>query len=146
MNKKKIERALQDVIDTCYDGVEGYETAADEIEEESIKTLFLRLAQQRKGFIEEIKNEALKLGIELNDSATSKGFFHRTWIAAKSAFSPDSKGKIIEEAMDGEKRAVDVYTKVHANPEVPQYLHETLKEQEHLIKVAIHQLNGLFSE
>lgn len=146
MDKSKLTSALHDIIDTCYDGVEGYETAADEIEDESIKTLFLRLSQQRKGFIEELKNEALKLGIELNGSGSSKGFFHRTWLAAKSALSGDSKDKIIEEAMDGEKRAVEVYSKVHANQEVPEYIQDILKEQEHLIKVAIHQLNGLFSE
>lgn len=146
MDKSKLKSALQDVVDTCYDGVEGYETAAEEIEDPSIKTLFLRLSQQRKGFIEEIKNEALKLGIELNGSASVKGFFHRTWLAAKSALSSDSKDKIIEEAMDGEKRAVDVYSKVHANQEVPEYIQDILKEQEHLIKVAIHQLNGLYSE
>lgn len=146
MDKSKLTSALQDIIDTCYDGVEGYETAADEIEDESIKTLFLRLSQQRKGFIEELKNEALKLGIELNGSGSAKGFFHRTWLAAKSALSGDSKDKIIEEAMDGEKRAVEVYSKVHANQEVPEYIQDILKEQEHLIKVAIHQLNGLFSE
>jgi uncharacterized protein (TIGR02284 family) len=146
MDKSKLKDALQDVVETCYDGVEGYETAAGEIEDESIKTLFLRLAQQRKGFIEELKNEALKLGTELDDSGSSKGFFHRTWLAAKSALSSDSKDKIIEEAMDGEKRAVEVYANVHANQEVPEYIQDILREQEHLIKVAIHQLNGLYSE
>ncbi len=146
MEKSKLRSALQDIIDTCNDGVEGYETAADEIEDESIKTLFLRLAQQRKGFIEEIKNEALKLGIELESTGTAKGFFHRTWLATKSAFSSDSKEKVIEEAMDGEKRAVAIYSNVYANQEVPQYIEDILKEQEHLIKVAIHQLNGLLAE
>ncbi len=146
MDKEKLRSALQDIVNVCNDGVEGYETAAGEIQDESIKTLFLRLSQQRKGFIEEIKNEALKLGIELDGSGTSKGFFHRTWLVAKSAFTSDSKDKIIEEAMDGEKRAVEVYAGVHANQEVPEYIQNILKEQEHLIKVAIHQLNGLYTE
>lgn len=78
MEKSKLKSVLQEITDTCYDGVKGYETAADEINDESIKTLFLRLAQQRKGFIEELRNEALKLGIELESSGSAKGFFHRT--------------------------------------------------------------------
>jgi uncharacterized protein (TIGR02284 family) len=146
MDKIKLKNDLQDIVDVCNDGVEGYETAAEEIGDESIRTLFLRLSQQRKGFIEEIKNEALKMGIELNSSGSTKGFFHRTWLAAKSALSSDSKDKVIEEAMVGEKRAVDAYYKVHASQEVPAYIQDILKEQEHLIKVAIHQLNGLFTE
>ena len=146
MEKSKLNETLQEIIDTCNDSVEGYEKAADEIEDKSIKTLFLRLAQQRKGFIEEIKNESLKLGIELENSGTAKGFFQRTWLAAKSALSNDTKDKIIREAMDGEKQAVEKYVKAYSNQNVPQYIEETLKEQEHLIKVAIYQLNGLFSE
>ncbi len=146
MDKTKLGKPLQDIVDICNDSVEGYETAAGEIEDDSIKTLFLRLSQQRRGFIEEIKNEAHKLGIELDNSGSSKGFFYRTWLATKAAFSSDSKEKIIKEAMDGEKRAVDEYHKVFANQEVPAYMLDILKEQEHLIKVAIHQLNGLFSE
>lgn len=146
MEKSKLRSALQDIIDTCNDGIEGYETAAGEIEDESIKTLFLRLSQQRKGFIEELKNEALKLGIELESSGTAKGFFHRTWLATKSVFSSESEEKIIEEAMDGEKKAVEIYSNVYANQEVPKYIEDILKEQEHLIKVAIHQLNGLLAE
>ncbi|HZH72313.1 MAG TPA: PA2169 family four-helix-bundle protein [Mariniphaga sp.] len=146
MEKSKLKSVLQEITDTCYDGVKGYETAADEINDESIKTLFLRLAQQRKGFIEELRNEALKLGIELESSGSAKGFFHRTWLATKAAFTDYTKDKIIEEAMDGEKKAVEVYTVAYGSQEVPQYIIDILKEQEHLIKVAIHQLNGLFAE
>lgn len=147
MDKAKLENELQDIVDVCNDTVKGYETAAGEIKDESIKTLFLRFTQQRKGFIEELKNEALKLGVELDGhSGSAKGFFHRTWLAAKSAIAGVSREKIIEEAMDGEKAAVDVYAKVQASQHVPEYIQNILKEQEHLIKVAIHQLNGLFAE
>lgn len=146
MEKSKLKSVLQDVIDTCHDGVNGYETAAGEIGDDSIKTLFLRLAQQRKGFVEELKNEALKLGVELDSFGSTKGFFHRTWIATKAAFTNYTKDKIIEEAMDGEKKAVEVYVKSYGSQDVPQYIIDILKEQEHLIKVAIHQLNGLLAE
>lgn len=146
MEQSKLKEVLQDIVDTCRDGVKGYETAAGEINDDSIRTLFLRLSQQRKGFIEELKNEALKLGIELNSSGSKKGFFHRTWIAAKSSLTGNSRDNIIGEAMDGEKKAIEVYAKSYGSQDVPEYLQEIIKEQEHLIKVAIHQLNGLFSE
>lgn len=146
MEKSKLKDVLQDIVDTCHDGVKGYEAAAGEIKDESIRTLFLRLSQQRKGFIEELKNESLKLGFELDSSGSVKGFFHRTWLAAKSSLTGSTKESVIGEAMDGEKKAVEVYTKSYGSQNVPEYLRDILKEQEHLIKVAIHQLNGLFSE
>jgi uncharacterized protein (TIGR02284 family) len=146
MNKDKIKHALENIISTCKDTVEGYETAAGEIEDDSIKTLFLRLAQQRKAFIEDLKNEALKLGIEPEDNTTVKGFFQRTWLAAKHSIGKNTKEKTINEAMDGEKKALETYAGAQGDMNIPEYIQETLKEQEHLIKVAIHQLNGLLSE
>lgn len=146
MDKRSIKKELQNVVDICVDSVEGYKTAAEKVDDESIKTLFLRLSQQRKGFIEEIKTESLRLGIELNESGSAPGFFHRTWLATKSTFSNETREKVIEEAMFGEKKALENYTKVYANREVPVYIQEILKEQEHLIKVAIQQLSGLMAE
>ncbi len=146
MNKNEIKDDLQKIVDICNDGVEGYEIAADKIDDGSMKTLFLRLSQQRKGFIETIKNEAHTMGIDFNETGTAKGFFHRTWLATKSTFSSDKKDKVIEEAMTGENKALEVYAKVTADPAVPEYLQHTLGEQERLIKVAIQQLHGLLAE
>jgi uncharacterized protein (TIGR02284 family) len=146
MNKEKLKHALEAIISTCKDGVEGYETAAGEIEDDSLKTLFLRFSQQRKAFIEDLKNEALKLGIEPEENSTVKGFFHRTWLAAKHTLGKKTKEQTITEAMDGEKKALESYASSHADMNIPQYIQDILKEQEHLIKVAIHQLNGLLVE
>jgi uncharacterized protein (TIGR02284 family) len=146
MNKDKLKHALESIISTCKDGVEGYETAAGEIEDESIKTLFLRFSQQRKGFIEDLKNEALKLGIEPEENTTVKGFFQRTWLAAKHTLGKNSKEQTITEAMDGERKAIETYAAAQGDMSIPEYIKDMLKEQEHLIKVAIHQLNGLLAE
>lgn len=148
MDKKQIKKDLEEIIDICNDGVNGYETAADKIEDkdESLKTLFLRLAQQRKGFIENIRTEANRLGIEFKETGTVKGFFHRTWLTAKANFSSDEKVKVIEEAMTGEKKAMDVYSGVIADTELPDYLRDTLKEQQLLVKIAIQQLSDLKAE
>jgi len=146
MNKEKLTHDLQKITEICKDGVLGYGTAAENIKYDDLKTLFLRLSQQRKGFIEDIKNEALSLGIELNSSGSSKGFFHRTWLATKAMFSNHTNEKVIEESMFGEKAALDVYDEVIGDPSLPQYLRETLQEQQRLIKVSVQQLSSLKTE
>lgn len=146
MDKNELKEALQKIIDICNDGVEGYETASKNITKDDLKTLFLRLSQQRKGFIEEIKVEALRLGTELDASGTTKGFFHRTWLATKSTFSSDTNEKVVEESITGEEAAVDVYSKVTSDPKLPDYLRELLQEQQRLIKVAVQQLHGIKAE
>ncbi|HKJ78781.1 MAG TPA: PA2169 family four-helix-bundle protein [Prolixibacteraceae bacterium] len=148
MDTKKLKNDLEKIIDICNDGVNGYEKAADKIEDkdESLKTLFLRFSQQRKGFIENIKTEGIRLGIEFKETGTVKGFFHRTWLTAKANFASNEKEKVINEAMTGEKEALEVYAKVVSDNGLPEYLRDTLKEQQHLIKIAIQQLNDLKAE
>ncbi|QGY47690.1 PA2169 family four-helix-bundle protein [Maribellus comscasis] len=146
MEKKDVKNDIQEIIDICKDGAEGYETAANNIEYSDVKTLFLRLSQQRKLFIEEIKNEALKMGMELDTSGTIKGFFHRIWLATKATFSSATNEKVIEESMTGEKAAVETYDKVLADSELPAYLREILAEQQRLVKVTINQLSELKKE
>jgi uncharacterized protein (TIGR02284 family) len=141
-----LKKDLDDILEINTDSVKGYETAAENIKRGDLQTLFLRLSQQRKAFIEEIKNEALRLGMELDNSGSVKGFFHRTWLATKATFSPETNEKVIEESIFGEKAAVEVYDKVVNDPNVPEFLRESLKEQQKLIKVAIQQLNGLKAE
>lgn len=146
MEKKILGNGLQQILDICQDGNKGYEAAATNSEREDFKTLFLRLSQQRKLFVEEIKNEALHVGLELDTSGTVKGFFHRTWLATKSTFSSATNEKVIEESMYGEKAAIDVYDSVLAEPKMPAFIKEILEEQQRLIKGAVHQLSDLNKE
>ncbi len=141
MNKEKIKNDLQEIIDICKDSADGYEAASNNIEYQDLKTLFLRLSQQRRLFIRVLKNEALKLNIDLNSSGTIKGFFHRNWMATKAVFSRKTNETIIKEGMIGEKAALEVYNSILENPELPQYLKDTLQEQQRLIKVVIRQLH-----
>lgn len=131
---------LQEILDICNDGAKGYDQAATEIENSELETIFHRLAQQRKLFIEEIKIDARDLGLELEDSGSAKGFFHRTWINIKSSFSSKEISAIIEEAKNGEKEAVKVYTEA-LKSDLPAYIKERLENQRLLIAGCITQLN-----
>ncbi|UII24115.1 ferritin-like domain-containing protein [Fulvivirga ligni] len=137
MNTEK--QAIQNVINICHDGAKGYERAAEEINNEEFKTIFNRLAQQRKLFIEELKNDVRDQGITLEDSGTVKGYFHRNWLDIKSTFSKKEDHQIIEEAKYGEQEAVKVYDEA-LNADVPEYIKEKLKQQRHLIAGSIDQL------
>lgn len=146
MDKNQIKYDLQELTDICKDGVDGYEMAALNIEYDDLQTLFLRLSQQRKQFIEEITNEAHKLGIEPDTTGTIKGIFHRTWLNAKATISSSTNEQVIDVSLTGEKAAVDTYDKVLADPELPDYIKEMLLKQQHMIKVAINQLGDLRKE
>ena len=133
-------KAIKNVLDICHDGAKGYDRAADEVNNEEFRTIFHRLAQQRKLFIEELKNDMRDQGAELKDHGTVKGYFHRNWLDLKSAFSNKEDATIIEEAIRGEKEALDVYDHT-LRAKIPLYIKERLQQQRKLIAGAIQQLN-----
>ena len=121
----ELKDKLSSIIDICKDGALGYDTAAESLKDTVYYTIFHRVAQQRKLFVEDLKGEASKLGIELEDSGTMKGFFHRTWLATKATFSSESIESVIESSMRGEKEAIKVYEE-NINETVPSFLKEKL--------------------
>ncbi len=142
-NNDQIKKELQEIINICKDGSEGYETAAAHVEDAELKTLFLRLSQQRKEYVEELKNEALHNGFELNASGTVKGFFHRNWLATRAAFSAHATDKVLEESLTGEKAALDTYNHVIKEHDLPEYLLGTLEKQRGFVAGAITELNSI---
>ena len=91
---KKVKENLEHIIEICEDGSKGYETAANNVDNIELKTIFNRLSQQRKLFVEELKNEARIQGMDLSDSGSVKGFFHRTWLSTKATFSFNNEESI----------------------------------------------------
>lgn len=142
---KSVKENLENIIEICEDGRKGYESAASHVDNIELKTIFNRLSQQRKLFIEELKNEARILGIGLSETSSLKGFFHRTWLSTKATFSFNNEESVIESSLTGEEKAVEVY-KENLNYEIPQNLKTMLEEQMRMIKGSIHQLNQFKSE
>ncbi len=142
MNTTELKEKLNKIIEICEDGYKGYATAADNLQNSDLTTLFGRLSQQRKLFAEELRNDVREYGIELNESGSVKGFFHRTWLSAKAVFSFDVDDSVINSSLTGEKEAKDVYTET-ITMDMPAALRERLTNQLNLIKGAINQLHEL---
>ena len=136
MNKTVINK-IKDIVDIVQDGADGYHSLAKSVENRDIKTVFLRLAQQRKMFVEELKYECLVQGVELSVTGTVKGYFHRILIEIQSIVKSNSD--LIDLAIYGENTAIEVYEST-ITLEVPQFLREKLRNQLGLIKGAIQQL------
>ncbi len=135
-----IKKNLQKIVDICKDGVEGYSRAATELEDGELKTIFGRLSQQRKLFIEEIKDEARDYGVKLDIDGTTKGDLHRFWLTVKSKLTGHDDEKIIEASLTGENAAVETYHEVLQENDLPSNLRDTLSKQVDLVSGAITQL------
>lgn len=106
---------LDDLIETCKDGEEGYRTAAESVGEEGdteLQTLFNTYAQQRARFAAELQNEVLNRGGDPAKAGHVSASFHRGWMNLKAALTGNSQAAIIAECEAGEQAAMRNYENI----------------------------------
>jgi uncharacterized protein (TIGR02284 family) len=100
---------LNDLIETCEDGVNGFRTAAAAVKSPQAKSLFT----SRIGIIEhaamELQAEVRRLGGEPATAGSMAAKIHRGWIDLKSAVTGRDDAAIITECERGEQVAVKNY-------------------------------------
>lgn len=134
---------IRQIMDILEDGNLGYDKLANQFAEYDVSTVFARLSQQRKMFIEELKYECLVQGERIMVTGTMSGFFHRLLMDLKEPFVDEEN--LIEMAVRGEQEAIRVYID-HMTADVPKFLRDKLEGQLNLIKGAIPQLQHFKNE
>jgi uncharacterized protein (TIGR02284 family) len=101
---------LNDLIETLKDGQKGFETAASDVKDARVKSVFQEFAQQRSRFAGELQAEVSRMGGEVEKTGSATAAMHRGWIDLKSALGGGEKS-ILNEAERGEDVAVKTYEK-----------------------------------
>ncbi|GMN04692.1 hypothetical protein MTsPCn5_00800 [Croceitalea sp. MTPC5] len=132
---KKIEDRLKDLVTKNEDAVIGFEKAAENANAAGIQSYFSKKAEERKIFLKTLRNAAqdLDLGDKEIDGSTA-GAAHRAWMDVKAFFSGDNDEAMLEEAVRGDKSAIDEYNDVLAETHVPHRLKEIIREQRDAIQ------------
>jgi uncharacterized protein (TIGR02284 family) len=100
---------LNNLIETCKDGQEGFRVAADGVKNSNLRTLFNTYSQQRAQFAAELQAEVRRLGGDPEKTGSVAGSLHRGWINIRSAVSGQDDSAIIAECERGEDSAVSNY-------------------------------------
>ena len=100
---------LNNLIETCKDGQEGFRTAAEGVKNSELKTLFNTYSQQRAQFAGELQSEVGRLGGDPEKTGSVAATLHRGWINIKSTVMGEDEGAVIAECERGEDSAVKNY-------------------------------------
>lgn len=107
-NEKSV-RVLNDLIETCRDGQQGFETAAKESKDAELARVFTQYAAQRSNYIRELQQRVRSLGGDADKHGSVSGTLHRGWIDLKAALTTNEPHAVLAECERGEDAAVSNY-------------------------------------
>jgi uncharacterized protein (TIGR02284 family) len=140
---ERTERAvLNHLIETCRDAERGLLLAAESVSSRELRRLFLRLAEQRRDFANELLPYAQRLGGPSVADGTPAAAIHRAWIQVKARLASDPDRAVLAEAARGERYAVRAYGDAIAEA-LPPSAREIVEGQDLGVRVARRLVAGL---
>ena len=133
---------LNNLIETCKDGQEGFQQAAEGVQNSQLKTLFYDFGQQRVRFAGELQGLVRELGGDPETSASTAGALHRGWINIKSAITGQDDEAILNECERGEDVAKSAY-KDALEENLPSHIAAVVQSQYTEILAAHDQVKAL---
>lgn len=130
---EKIAEKLNDLLEKNYDSEKGYKLAEEKVDDTKLKEFFRSRAQNRYDFGHELKEEIRNFGESPDKGTSVKGDLHRSWMNIKTSLSSNKEESILEEAIRGEKAAVEDYDEVINEKEIPASTKNLLiKQRDHI--------------
>jgi uncharacterized protein (TIGR02284 family) len=134
---------LNNLIETCRDGQEGFEAAAEGVTNGELKMLFETYSEQRRHFAGELQGEVRRLGGDPEQTGSLAATLHRGWINIKSAATGEDEAAVISECERGEDSAVKNYQDALNDEQVPADLRSIIERQLAQVREAHDRIRAL---
>jgi uncharacterized protein (TIGR02284 family) len=142
MSNDDVVSCLNELIETCKDGQEGFKQAAEGVERSDLKSLFFEFSQQRAHFAGELQSLVQTLGSEPETTGSTAGALHRGWINLKSALTGKDEKAILNECERGEDSAKSTY-KDALEKNLPSNIADVVRNQFDSVKMAHDRVKAL---
>jgi uncharacterized protein (TIGR02284 family) len=109
MDNDKVISTLNDLIETCRDGQEGFKEASENATSPELKSFFLEASRERARCVGELQQEVRTLGGDPEKSGSTAGALHRVWMDIKGTLTGKDDTSILNEAERGEDSAVKAF-------------------------------------
>ena len=133
---------LNNLIETCRDGQEGFKTAAEGVSNSELKELFYAYSQQRAGFVGELQDEVRRLGGDPEETGSVTASLHRGWMGLRAALTGGDEASVLSECERGEEAAMSNY-RAAFNVDLPASIRQMVERQFAEIKEAHNHIRNL---
>jgi uncharacterized protein (TIGR02284 family) len=135
MDNKKMIGILNNLIETCRDGQEGYKEAAENAQSPDLKAFFKERGQERTRCFTDLEKQVRALGGEPEETGSTAGAMHRVWIDIKGTLTGKDDHAILSEVERGEDSAVKAFEEA-LNLGLPPDLRTLLEREYRVVKNA----------
>lgn len=140
---ENVSEKLNDLLEKTYDAEKGFKTAAENVKNKALQNYFTQKSKERYDFGHELKAEIKVLGENVDKGGSLTGSAHRTWMDIKAFITIDNEETMLEEAIRGEKAAIDEYEEVIKNESIPQSTRTVLLAQKNQIESGLNKIKTL---
>ncbi len=144
MNKiKAILPTLNLLIETCNDGVRGFHSAAEAIDNPQYRRLFNQFSQQRLRFASTLSRLIVTYGGQPEIGETPiLAATHRNWLGLRAYFSTNTTRAVLDECERGESVAVTNYRRALAD-DLPEAIRSIVHEQFSIVQSTYERIRAL---
>ena len=133
---EKSRAIINNLIEVCKDGQQGFQTAADDAKDETLLQLFRQYAAQRTQYIAELQERVRDIGGDPDKHGSVAGSLHRGWIDLKAAVSSNEPHAVLAECERGEDAAVKNYREALAETELDPETRRVVQRQAEGVQAA----------
>lgn len=142
-NNDNVIDVLQDLIETCRDGQNGYREAAENVDDPQLRQFFNEQSLERAQFAGELENHVQRLGDRDPDrSGSIAGAVHRKWFDLKQALGGGTV-TVLNSVEQGEDRAKEQYEKVLRDENIPADIRSVVQQQANRVFAAHDRVRDL---
>lgn len=128
MSNEEAAAVLNNLLETCYDGLDGFRTAIAEIDNDDVIAFCQSRIQRIDEAAADLYTAIQHLGVHPAEHGHSVARVHRGWIHLRAAISSGTQSAILTEMERGEERAAKAYHEALQKP-LPEALHDMVQDQ-----------------
>ena len=134
MDNKKVVSTLNELIETCRDGLDGFKEAAENVKNPELKSFFNDAATERAYCVQELQTEVRNLGGEAEKTGSTAGAIHRVWMDIKGTLTGKDDHAILSECERGEDSAVSAFREALKGGSLPPNVLSIVERQLQIIQ------------